>query len=266
MNGQTQDYTLTVGGGGPNGAAINVALPFPAQSVAIDNLTNQYVLIGGDVQRFVPPGRSGVVLPMFGSRKAQASFTSPPGQTAPPAAVNGQIARLVFSELPLPNDRGIDPATGLVRSYGPFIWTAPPAGGNAQLTLPDGTQRIIVPNDCWISRIYGTLAIDCIAGPIVTTYTKNQFGGAVGISFPAPVPLTNILFDQFGAPLANPTNNHFWNYSGLPPSPARFPGWDSNMLVAGDFVAVFGVTLGGFAPFGAGQVYSVYLETTDNAV
>lgn len=267
MDGKVQDVTLTVGGGGPNGAAVNITLPFRAASVSVDNLTNQYVFVAGSVQRWVRPGLTGVVLPMFGSNKAQARFETPPGQTAP-AQIAGQVARLVFSEIPLPSDAGLVTEPSTVRTYGPMQCAVPAAVVFTQLFLNnDGVSALIVPiHDGWISRVYMTLSA-ANADPnfgnnlSITKNTPVPPPGP-GIAFGAPVNGQAIVV-PYGGPVQpgyNPAGNQqFSDTQDMADPGTTGPG--SPDVVAGDALRFWNGSLATFAAPGA--ILSAYIEITD---
>src|ERR1700719_2945720 len=75
-------------------AALQDALGWAAQSVIVDNPTNQHLLIS-DAGRWVAPGVRGACMDLNGSMVAAARFVPPP-LVVDPQPINGQQAQLVF--------------------------------------------------------------------------------------------------------------------------------------------------------------------------
>lgn len=245
-------------------AGISVRCPETATRIHAYNFSNQWVHITSPIDQFVNPGQTGasypVVLPTVGFVTLTALFEAPPGWTQP-ATIAGQKCTLTIEDDAGVRSEGVTIPQGAVRSYGPFQFVAPPAGGPVtQLTMLDGTQRIIVPNACWISRIYATLALDCVAGTIQFRYTLNAFGGPGAIEFTEIFPIVVLGIVPGGAPWSIPvSNSHYISRDKLVANSLTQP----NRMAAGDFIAVDSSANPAFAPFGAGQILNVYLETTD---
>lgn len=92
--------TITVGG-----AALAASLLFAAYSLQVDNRTSQYLYLP-DIQQYVFPYQTGVILPFGPSTNVRANFAPPPG-IAQPAAIAGQVARIEAFDLALPPNPGI---------------------------------------------------------------------------------------------------------------------------------------------------------------
>lgn len=118
------EYEL-VAGSGP----LDIALPFRAYGVLIQNLTAQWAFIA-DVG-FISPNTSGG-MPLQGTNKGQARFSAPPG-VSQPGAVALQTCFLTYVDYPVPPTAGPTQGSALasVATLERFARAALPAVGNA---------------------------------------------------------------------------------------------------------------------------------------
>lgn len=109
---QPLDIITTIRIGGPT--SVDTGLGFHANSVYVENYSNQYVAVP-DVQSFVPP-YTARLLGLNGASRANILFAAPPG-TNQVATIAGQICNATWSEKELPALGGPVGPIGVTSNY-----------------------------------------------------------------------------------------------------------------------------------------------------
>jgi hypothetical protein len=89
------------------GQSVDQSLGFPAGAVAVDNHSAAYAYLQ-QIDRYVPPGKTGVAFPMNGETEVGLRFQAPPNvtQADPP---DGQVCSFTF----YPQGAAVSPASGV---------------------------------------------------------------------------------------------------------------------------------------------------------
>ncbi|MBI3936912.1 MAG: hypothetical protein HY323_08040 [Betaproteobacteria bacterium] len=123
----------------PSAATFDQQLEFRANTVVVDNPTNQWVSLPS-LGIFVPQYTLGATYPLPGTTRARASWTAPAGQVEPPS-ITGQTTTITFYDIALPGTSGV----GMLGGRAPYYDRNPTSftRSNAQdLNQNSGTTQL----------------------------------------------------------------------------------------------------------------------------
>lgn len=153
----------------PSGGSLDAQLSFLANTVVVDNGTNQYLYLGPS-GRIINPYSHTVVVPLPSTEKATAKFITPPGIIAPPVKV-GESATLhyISSGLPAASAQSTfsPPATQQVID----TQAANGAGFSSTVSVPTGTHVLAIIGKFSFGQIVSISGVQ--SGVVYTTFTPT---------------------------------------------------------------------------------------------
>jgi hypothetical protein len=201
------------------GQSIEQSLGFQAGAVAVDNHTAAYAYLQ-QIDRYIPPGKTGVAFPMNGETEVGLRFQAPPN-VVQPAAPSGQVCSFTF----FPQGAGVSPASGVPTDVGRSPQPVATGGTQSYWNFPAGllseTPNILVPAGAKGVALYsgfssssGALSLFTLLQVFLTLSVRNADG-----SF-SPVDIRIYDSNVMGLPKANKLVLRFDDTFQLNPDPA----------------------------------------------
>ncbi|MDE3097007.1 MAG: hypothetical protein KGK07_13545 [Chloroflexota bacterium] len=171
-----------------SGQPLTLSARFPAESVRVDNTTNQWYVVVGLPGAFIPPYTVGVTLPLDGAASVQVAPQAP-AQTAQPALVTGEAYTVTLSSDARPADSGTPlPGAGVPSQIVSSHFTV--GTGGAMHVTAQPTARMLAlhadpANTDWIGfGLFSVIMTQGIAG-----IWRIHPGETVSVANVAPVSL-----------------------------------------------------------------------------